>query len=551
MKKNVLLLMIGGVITSGVYAQNVGINQNSPTNSLHVSPINTGDDPVRIDGMQAYASGDTTLMIIDNSNGIVRYVDKGDLGGMIGGILMQDNSFLTNLNNYITNNGGGGSTYTAGTGIGISGTVINNTAPDQVVSLTGAGGTTVTGTYPNFTITSTNDWGLTGNAGTNTATNFLGTTDNVGLIIKTNNVERMRVANGGAVMVNTSTSSGQLTVASGGTTPAIVGSATDASGVVGVNNSTNSVSGYFVNSHATGSGILAVGNNYSPVTLNGGAGGNFNGAVGVYARTDLSTGTAILGVGNNVTTAQSLVSGSGGAFTGNNGLLGLGVASTGTGVYGAGNNSSSFYAYTNGSGGGFTGTQNGVFGIATNTSGTSIGVIGDGSQWGLFANGNSAASGTKSFVIDHPLDPENKILKHFSAESPEVLNIYRGNVVLDANGEGTVQLPDYFTAINKNYSYTLTPIGSPSVMYVVEEIDENGVFKVAGGTPGQKVSWYVYAERNDKTLQVKPQYKEVVIEKDADKKGIYIDPAAYGQPDAQSYYGGVAVSSKKIGVKKH
>jgi hypothetical protein len=51
---------------------------------------------------------------------------------------------------------------TAGTGISVSGGPITtsgsinvvNTAPDQIVSLTGAGTTTVTGTYPSFTITS-------------------------------------------------------------------------------------------------------------------------------------------------------------------------------------------------------------------------------------------------------------------------------------------------------------------------------------------------------------------------------------------------------------
>jgi hypothetical protein len=49
-----------------------------------------------------------------------------------------------------------GSTYTAGTGIAISGSnVISNTAPDQTVSLTGAGGNVITGTYPSFTITGT------------------------------------------------------------------------------------------------------------------------------------------------------------------------------------------------------------------------------------------------------------------------------------------------------------------------------------------------------------------------------------------------------------
>ena len=51
---------------------------------------------------------------------------------------------------------------TAGTGVSVSGgpittsgsITVNNTAPDQVVSLTGAGTTTVTGTYPSFTISS-------------------------------------------------------------------------------------------------------------------------------------------------------------------------------------------------------------------------------------------------------------------------------------------------------------------------------------------------------------------------------------------------------------
>lgn len=51
---------------------------------------------------------------------------------------------------------------TAGTGVSVSGgpittsgsILVTNTAPDQVVSLTGGGTTTITGTYPNFTISS-------------------------------------------------------------------------------------------------------------------------------------------------------------------------------------------------------------------------------------------------------------------------------------------------------------------------------------------------------------------------------------------------------------
>jgi hypothetical protein len=42
-------------------------------------------------------------------------------------------------------------------------------------------------------------WLLTGNAGTNPATNFLGTTDNVDFVLRTNNLERLRVRSNGDV----------------------------------------------------------------------------------------------------------------------------------------------------------------------------------------------------------------------------------------------------------------------------------------------------------------------------------------------------------------
>jgi hypothetical protein len=47
-------------------------------------------------------------------------------------------------------------TYSAGSGLSLTGTEFANTAPDQTVVLTGEGATTITGNYPNFTISSTN-----------------------------------------------------------------------------------------------------------------------------------------------------------------------------------------------------------------------------------------------------------------------------------------------------------------------------------------------------------------------------------------------------------
>ncbi|MEP6847203.1 MAG: tail fiber domain-containing protein [Panacibacter sp.] len=43
------------------------------------------------------------------------------------------------------------------------------------------------------------DWHITGNSGTNPSTNFLGTTDNKALVFRTNNVERMRILQGGKI----------------------------------------------------------------------------------------------------------------------------------------------------------------------------------------------------------------------------------------------------------------------------------------------------------------------------------------------------------------
>ena len=40
-----------------------------------------------------------------------------------------------------------------------------------------------------------------------------------------------------------------------------------------------------------------------------------------------------------------------------------------------------------------------------------------------------------AFRIDHPLDPENQYLQHSFVESPDMMNIYNGNVTLDDKGE--------------------------------------------------------------------------------------------------------------------
>ena len=59
---------------------------------------------------------------------------------------------------------------TAGTGIDLTGNIVTNTAPDQIVSITGGTDITVSGTYPSFTIDSTAATGMQGGQASGTDT---------------------------------------------------------------------------------------------------------------------------------------------------------------------------------------------------------------------------------------------------------------------------------------------------------------------------------------------------------------------------------------------
>jgi len=47
---------------------------------------------------------------------------------------------------------------------------------------------------------------------------------------------------------------------------------------------------------------------------------------------------------------------------------------------------------------------------------------------------------------------------HTSVESPDMMDIYNGNVTTDAKGEVVVVLPEHFEALNKSFPYKLTPL---------------------------------------------------------------------------------------------
>jgi hypothetical protein len=138
-------------------------------------------------------------------------------------------------------------------------------------------------------------------------------------------------------------------------------------------------------------------------------------------------------------------------------------------------------------------------------------------------NGNlSKLSG--SFTIDHPLDPKNRTLSHSFVESPDMLNIYNGNIKTDKRGLAVVTLPNWFGALNKDFRYQLTPIGAFAQAIVKKEV-KNNRFVIQTSRPNIKVSWQVTGIRND--AYAKARRIQVEEAKAADKRGTYLFPEGF------------------------
>jgi hypothetical protein len=121
--------------------------------------------------------------------------------------------------------------------------------------------------------------------------------------------------------------------------------------------------------------------------------------------------------------------------------------------------------------------------------------------YGLLVKGSAHIAGNLSkaggtFKIDHPQDPLNKYLSHSFVESPEMINIYSGNITTDVDGTAKVSLPAYFEALNTDFRYQLTVIGVFSQAIVSKKIKGNA-FEIKTSTPHTEVSWQVTGTRKD------------------------------------------------------
>jgi hypothetical protein len=74
----------------------------------------------------------------------------------------------------------------------------------------------------------------------------------------------------------------------------------------------------------------------------------------------------------------------------------------------------------------------------------------------------------------------------------------------------------------------LTAIGAPMPnLYISQEV-QGDIFKIAGGAPRKKVSWTLYAQRNDPYMRDHPHSD--IVQKPAHEQGTYLYPQGYGQP---------------------
>jgi hypothetical protein len=206
----------------------------------------------------------STWQKVDNTDAV------SSVNGLTGSVVLTTSDVAQGTNLYFTEAAARGS-VSAGTGISYNSTsgVITNSAPDQTVALTGAGTTTVTGTYPNFTITS-ND------SATGTVTSVGGTGTVNGLTLTGTVTTSGSLTLGGTLsdVSLTSQVTGTLPIANGGTGATTAANALTALGAYPAANpsgyttntgtvtsvgGTGTVSGITLTGSVTSSGSLTLG----------------------------------------------------------------------------------------------------------------------------------------------------------------------------------------------------------------------------------------------------------------------------------------------------
>jgi hypothetical protein len=112
-----------------------------------------------------------------------------------------------------------------------------------------------------------------------------------------------------------------------------------------------------------------------------------------------------------------------------------------------------------------------------------------------------------------------------------MMNIYNGNITTDATGEAVVEMPDYFDALNKDFRYQLTVIGTFAQAIVGTRMKGNR-FVIRTSAPNVDVSWQVTGVRQD--AYANKNRVQVEEDKPEKERGSYLHPEVFNQPDEKS-----------------
>jgi hypothetical protein len=156
--QNQISALVGGVMYQGTW--NASTNSPSITSSVGTKGyyyIVSVAGSTNINGITDWKVGDwiifngSTWDKVDNTDAV------SSVNGYTGAVSLTTTDIAEGTNEYFTTTRARAAN-SAGTGISYSAGVITNTAPDQVVALSASGTTTITGTYPNFTISSADQY---------------------------------------------------------------------------------------------------------------------------------------------------------------------------------------------------------------------------------------------------------------------------------------------------------------------------------------------------------------------------------------------------------
>jgi len=124
--------------------------------------------------------------------------------------------------------------------------------------------------------------------------------------------------------------------------------------------------------------------------------------------------------------------------------------------------------------------------------------------------GYTGPTGSKTFIIDHPLD-QNKYLVHGCLEGPEAGVYYRGKGEITNDTYTTITLPDYVEKIAYDFTIQVTPIYSGKINQQIHVTEiQNNTFEVYG--ENCMFFWLVQGKRVN--IEVEPLKSETEVKGD-------------------------------------